>query len=83
MEIYGDTAAILSDTWRLVGDNNPARCRHRAHSGHGAPNSGPTTLDGSLGCKKAEIFGDIEEIYVDIAAIKGDIQRIFRQTKSP
>ena len=43
----------------------------------------PTTLDGSLGCKKAEIFGDIEEIYVDIAAIKGDIQRIFRQTKSP
>ena len=80
MEIYGDTAAILSDTWRLVGDNNPARCRVTART---VDMVRPTTLDGSLGCKKAEIFGDIEEIYVDIAAIKGDIQRIFRQTKSP
>ena len=82
MEIYGDTAAILSDTWRLVGDNNPASPR-AAVTARTVDMVRPTTLDGSLGCKKAEIFGDIEEIYVYIAAIKGDIQRIFRQTKSP
>ena len=31
----------------------------------------------------AENFRDIAEIYMDIAAIKGDIQRIFRLCKPP
>ena len=79
MEIYGDTAAILSDTWRLIGDNDPGN-RARPPSAVTARKLDmhmvrPTMVYGdpsrSWGVQKADIFGDFLDFLIFLGPPSG------------